>query len=96
MDFYFWLRFKGLDTKAGTTAFVKILFNKEVEAFCLELFNKKSVLLLPGNKMDCDNKHFRIGLGVAELKTGLDLFQEFTDENKDDYLRTSQYRMKIS
>jgi aspartate/methionine/tyrosine aminotransferase len=70
------------EPRAGTTAFVKILFDEDVEAFCLDLYDQKSVLLLPGNKMDYDNKHFRIGLGIAGLRTGLDLLQEFIDERQ--------------
>ncbi|MDQ3843964.1 MAG: aminotransferase class I/II-fold pyridoxal phosphate-dependent enzyme [Bacteroidota bacterium] len=67
--------------KAGTTAFVKILFDQDVEAFCLDLFKKKNVLLLPGNKMDYDHKHFRIGLGVTNLEQALHLMQEYIREN---------------
>lgn len=65
--------------KAGLTAFVKLLLDEDVEDFCIKLFQETGVLFLPGNRMEYDNKHFRVGIGVKHLKIALDIVQNYID-----------------
>lgn len=63
--------------KAGCIAFPRIKFNKNVEEFCIDLFKKKSVLLLPSTIYNFGNKHFRIGFGRKSLAEGLKILEEY-------------------
>lgn len=73
--------FKWVKPKAGSIAFPRIKFNKNVEKFCLDLLNKKDVLLLPSNLYDFDNRHFRIGFGRNNMPEALKNFEEYITEN---------------
>src|SRR3989338_761717 len=63
--------------KAGSIALPKIKFDKNVEDFCIDLVNKKGVLLLPGTMYDFDDKHFRIGFGKKNLPEALKKLEEY-------------------
>ncbi len=81
----FFLRYGHLFTwvvpKAGAIAFPKLEIDLDVEQFCLDLVEKKGVLLLPGNYYDFDNKHFRIGFGRKNMPQALEKFEEYVREN---------------
>lgn len=81
----FFLKYRHLFTwtapKAGPIAFPKLEFDQDVEKFCLELVEKKGVLLLPGNYYDFDNKHFRIGFGRKNMPEALEKFEEYIQEH---------------
>lgn len=75
-DLFEWIR-----PKAGSVAFPKIKFDKNVEDFCIDLVNKKGVLLLPSTLYYSDDKHFRIGFGRKNLPEALERFEEYIKEN---------------
>ena len=67
--------------KAGSIALPKIKFDKNVEDFCIDLVNKKEVLLLPSTMYDFDDKHFRIGFGRKNMPEALKKLEEYIKEN---------------
>ncbi len=69
--------FDWVKPRAGCIAFPRIKFGKNVEEFCLDLFNSRGVLLLPGTKYDYDDMHFRIGFGRKTLPEGLNILAEY-------------------
>ena len=73
-QFFSWIK-----PKAGCIAFPRIKFDKNVEDFCLDLFNSTGVLLLPGTKYDYDDKHFRIGFGRKNMPAGLRLLEDYLE-----------------
>jgi len=73
--------FTWVKPKAGTIAFPQIKFNKNVEDFCIDLVNKKGVLLLPSTKYDFDDKHFRLGFSRKNMPEALQKLDEYMKEN---------------
>lgn len=63
--------------KAGSIAFPSIRIEMDVEKFCIDLVEKKGVLLLPSNYYDFGDKNFRIGFGRKNLETCIDKFDEY-------------------
>lgn len=72
--------FTWIPPKAGPIAFPRLNMDVSVERFCLDLAEKKGVLLLPGATYDFGERHFRIGFGRKNLANGL--------RQIDDYLLT--------
>ena len=66
--------------KAGPIAFPRFLPDMNVEDFCLELVERKGVLLLPGNYYGFGNSHFRLGFGRRNFQEGLERLEEFLRE----------------
>ena len=73
--------FQWIKPKAGTIGFVKMLFSDDVEEFCLDLIEKKGVLLLPCTTYNYGTQHFRIGFGRRNFPDALSLLEEYVDEN---------------
>jgi len=73
--------FEWVRPKAGSIAFPRIKFKKNVEDFCIDVVNKKGILLLPGTKYDFGNKHFRIGFGRKNMPQALKKLEEYIKEN---------------
>ncbi|MDD3159506.1 MAG: aminotransferase class I/II-fold pyridoxal phosphate-dependent enzyme [Candidatus ainarchaeum sp.] len=73
--------FEWVRPKAGSIAFPKIKFNKNVEDFCIDLVNKKGVLLLPSTVYDLNDKHFRIGFGRKNMAEALGKLEEYIKEH---------------
>jgi aspartate/methionine/tyrosine aminotransferase len=73
--------FSWVKPKAGSIAFPRIKFNKNVEDFCIDLVNKKGVLLLPSTKYGFDDKHFRLGFGRKNMPEALRKLEEYIKEN---------------
>lgn len=67
--------------KAGPIAFPGLITGQNTEDFCIDLVNKKGVLLLPGNYYDFGEKHFRVGYGRRNFKTCLTNLEEYVVEN---------------
>ena len=67
--------------KAGTIAFPSIRLNLDSEKFCVDLIEKKGVLLLPSTKYDFGNKNFRIGFGRKNMKECLGVFEDYINSN---------------
>lgn len=70
-------QFEWIRPKAGSIGFPRIKFNKNVEEFCIDLVNKKGVLLLPSTKYDFGNKHFRLGFGRKNMPKALEKLEEY-------------------
>ena len=67
--------------KAGSIAFPRLLIEQDVEEFCLDLLEKKGVLLMPSTKFDYGTSHFRIGFGRKNLPDALQHFDNYMTEN---------------
>jgi aspartate/methionine/tyrosine aminotransferase len=68
--------------KGGYTGFVKLdMKGRDVREFCIELIEKKDVLLLPGDVFG-DPERFRIGVGTPTdaFRRGTDALAEFLRE----------------
>jgi aspartate/methionine/tyrosine aminotransferase len=66
--------------KAGSVSFPAIKMNVNIEDFCIDLVEKKGVLLLPGNYFDPESKHFRMGLGRKNLNICIGKLDEYMQE----------------
>ncbi len=73
--------FSWTEPKAGTIGFVKCHFTEDVESFCLDLIQKKGVVLLPSTTYFFGNKHFRIGFGRKNFTEGLQKLEEYIQEH---------------
>lgn len=72
--------FSWLRPKAGPIAFPRIKWHDDVEDFCIDLVDKKGVLLLPGNYYDFGDKYFRIGFGRKNLPDSVQRLDEYIKE----------------
>jgi aspartate/methionine/tyrosine aminotransferase len=66
--------------KAGTIGFPKLREDMNVADFCLDVVEKKGVLLLPANVYDFDGNNFRIGFGRRNMPEALSLFEKYLKE----------------
>jgi len=67
--------------KAGSIAFPRLLIEQDTEKFCLDLLEKKGVLLMPSTQFNYGTSHFRIGFGRKNLPDALQHFDNFMTEN---------------
>ena len=74
--FFTWVR-----PKAGSVAFPRLLIEQDIEEFCLDLLEKKGVLLMPSTQFNYGTSHFRIGFGRKNLPDALQHFDNFMTEN---------------
>ncbi|MCP4213765.1 MAG: aminotransferase class I/II-fold pyridoxal phosphate-dependent enzyme [bacterium] len=75
--------FDWLKPTAGPIAFPCFKNDTQAEPFCLDLIEKKGVLLLPGSLYQWEGaKHFRIGFGRKSLPEVLPIFEEYLDGMK--------------
>lgn len=72
--------FRWVRPRAGAIAFPRILFDREIEAFCVELVERRGVMLLPGTCFFHGDKHFRIGFGRLNMPEALAQFEDFLGE----------------
>jgi aspartate/methionine/tyrosine aminotransferase len=70
--------------KAGPIGFPQLLLPIKIDEFCLDLVNKKGVMILPSTVYDFKSNNFRIGFGRKNLKTALHKFEEYLEEKKYD------------
>ena len=73
--------FSWIRPQAGTIGFPKLLLKKNVSEFCLDLMDKKGVLLVPSSMFDYPENNFRIGLGRKNMPQALAKFEEYLREN---------------
>jgi len=66
---------------SGCVAFVKLL-KGSAEKFCVDLVEKKGVLLLPSTMYSYGDSHFRLGFGRSNMPTALKILEEFIQEMK--------------
>lgn len=75
-DLFAWIK-----PQAGLLAFPRLQFAQGAEDFCLDLVNKKGVLLLPGNVYNYDNHYVRFGFGRLNMPDALVKLEEYLVEN---------------
>ena len=63
--------------KAGPIAFPSIKIGVDIEKFCIDLVEKKGVLLLPGNYYDFGHENFRIGFGRLNMPQCIEKLDEY-------------------
>jgi len=66
--------------KSGPIAFPKLLLDVDVERFCIDLAQKKNVLLLPSTCFSFGNRHFRIGFGRKNMREAIIRLDEYIQE----------------
>lgn len=62
---------------AGPIAFPKLISKTKVDEFCLDLVEKKGVMLLPSTVYDIDSNHFRIGFARKNMIDALDKLNDY-------------------
>lgn len=67
--------------KGGSTAFPSLKQAVDVEEFCLNLVERKGVLLLPSTYFDYGKQNFRIGLGRKNLSECIEKLDEYLQSN---------------
>jgi len=72
--------FEWYKPKAGSIAFPRLKINQNIEEFCLDLLNKKGVLLMPSTKYDYGERNFRIGFGRQNMAKALQEFKKYLQE----------------
>jgi aspartate/methionine/tyrosine aminotransferase len=66
--------------KAGSIAFPKIKADIDAEKFCIDLVEKKGVLILPGNYYSYGNKNIRVGFGRKNAPQSIEKLEEYMRE----------------
>lgn len=66
---------------AGSTAFPSLTAQFGAQAFCEDVVNRKSVLLLPSLCYEYGDRHFRIGFGRANMPEALAQLEAYLLEN---------------
>jgi aspartate/methionine/tyrosine aminotransferase len=74
-------RFQWVRPSAGPIAFPRILFDAEIEAFCVDLVEQQGVMLLPGTCFFHGHQHFRIGFGRTNMPEALAQFDAYLVKN---------------
>jgi len=69
--------FTWIRPRAGSVAFPRLLGGVSADAFCLELLERESVMLLPGSVFEYSGEHFRIGLGRTNLPDAVARLERF-------------------
>lgn len=75
-------QFTWVKPKAGTIGFPKLLQQGDIAGFCLDLVEKKGVMLLPSNiysydEGQHDGGHFRVGFGRKNIPEALEKLEEY-------------------
>ncbi len=73
--------FKWLKPKAGPIAFPELKGSKDVAEFCLDLVEKKGVMILPSKVYDFEGNNFRVGFGRKNTPEALKLLEEYISES---------------
>jgi aspartate/methionine/tyrosine aminotransferase len=65
---------------AGPIAFPKLISGSRIDDFCIDLVEKKGVMLLPASVYDFNSNHFRIGFARKNMAEALDRLTEYLQE----------------
>lgn len=71
--------FEWVKPRAGVLIFPRLKFEQEAEAFCLDLVDKKGVLLLPGNVYGYNDHYVRFGIGRLNMPEALAKLEEYLE-----------------
>jgi aspartate/methionine/tyrosine aminotransferase len=74
---------------AGPIAFPKLKINVDITKFCLDLVNRKGVMLLPSSVYDYSGNFFRVGFARRNMHEALDQLNEYVEEGR---LREGSYK----
>jgi aspartate/methionine/tyrosine aminotransferase len=66
---------------AGPIAFPALTADVEIADFCLDLVEKKGVMVLPSGVYDFESNNFRIGFGRKNMQEALAKLDEYLSEN---------------
>ena len=69
-----------IESQGSSVAFPKLSERFQVDEFCKDLIEQKSIMLLPGSIFNYSGNHFRIGLGRKNFKRVLEEFDPFLNE----------------
>jgi aspartate/methionine/tyrosine aminotransferase len=69
--------FKWVEPKAGPLIFPQLTFTEDAEPFCLDLLEKKGVLLVPGDSFNYRKNYVRIGFGRRNMPEALDRLEQY-------------------
>jgi aspartate/methionine/tyrosine aminotransferase len=69
--------FDWIKPDAGPLIFSRLTFTEDAETFCLDLLEKKGVLLAPGNTLNYDNRFVRFGFGRKNMPQSLEKLEEY-------------------
>ena len=72
--------FKWTKPIAGPLLFPKLLFTSDAHAFCMDLLDKKGVLLAPGILFNKNEPYIRIGMGRKNMPEALALLEAYLKE----------------
>ncbi|MDX2444193.1 MAG: aminotransferase class I/II-fold pyridoxal phosphate-dependent enzyme [Bacteroidales bacterium] len=75
--------FKWRKPLAGTISFPELKVNGTIHDFCLDLIEKKGVMLLPSDVYDFDRKCVRIGFGRKNFPEAISLFEDYLNEKNN-------------
>jgi aspartate/methionine/tyrosine aminotransferase len=73
--------FTWLAPQAGSVAFPALRADVPVGAFCRDVLDKRSVMILPGDVFDYGGNHFRMGLGRVNFREALEQVAEYLRES---------------
>ena len=65
---------------AGTISFPELRIKENIHEFCLDLIDRKGVMLLPSDVYDYDKKCVRIGFGRKNFPETISLFDDYLTE----------------
>ena len=69
--------FDWIKPNAGPLIFPRLIFTQDAGAFCLDLLEKKGVLLVPGNQFNYSNQYIRLGFGRKNMPQALEKLEEY-------------------
>ncbi|PLX09804.1 MAG: aspartate aminotransferase [Marinilabiliales bacterium] len=65
------------DTKAGSTAFVRLNFDKNAFDYCEDLVKKTGIMMIPSEMFEYGNSHVRIGFGRENFEEVLGVWEGY-------------------
>jgi len=69
--------------KAGPIGFPTLKTNVDIADFCLDLVEKKGVMLLPSKVYDFKGNYFRVGFARRNMPEALEKLEEYLKENNE-------------
>ena len=72
--------FQWIPPNAGSIAFPRLVLDTPADEFCLDLVQKKNVMITPASLFDFPGNHIRIGLGRTNFSEGLKFVEEYIQQ----------------
>ena len=77
--------FEWIPPKAGPVAFPALRLPTRIGDFCLDLVDKKGVMLLPADVYDFPGNNFRIGFGRRDMPESLDQLEAYLGQQSPEW-----------